>query len=140
MSTRTAPKRPKYDACIKALQPAGPSESALAPASMRACTTAVCPIWAARIRGVNPCLSFIFTSAPPQSWLEPPRDRHQRMTKQEEFCRTYPEHSDRLRPAPARGGKQYRLVWPRAPTAYLQTRLARSHLFVLGTDLRRHLL
>src|SRR5437868_7298530 len=64
MSTRTAPKRPKYDACIKALQPAGPSESALAPASMRACTTAVCPIWAARIRGVNPCLSFIFTSAP----------------------------------------------------------------------------
>src|SRR6184192_3783573 len=55
MSTRTAPKRPKYDACIKALQPAGPSESALAPASMRACTTAVCPIWAARIRGVNPC-------------------------------------------------------------------------------------
>src|SRR5207248_3407974 len=63
-----------------------------------------------------------------------------RMTKQEEFCRTYPEHSDRLRAEPVRGWKQYRPVWPRAPTAYLQTRLARSHLFVLGTDLRRHLL
>src|SRR5438128_10266672 len=62
------------------------------------------------------------------------------MTKQEEFCRTYPEHSDRLRAEPVRGWNQYRPVWPRSPTAYLQTRLARSHLFVLGTDLRRHLL
>src|SRR5437899_2845225 len=32
------------------------------------------------------------------------------MTKQEEFCRTYPEHSDRLRAEPVRGWKQYRPV------------------------------
>src|SRR5207244_6707217 len=107
---------------------------------MRACTTAVCPIWAARIRGVNPCLSFIFTSAPASIMARttsrpPPKDDQAR--------RVLPDISGAfgsVRAEPVRGWKQYRPVWPRAPTAYLQTRLARSHLFVLGTDLRRHLL
>src|SRR5438552_16821560 len=77
---------------------------------------------------------------PPQSWLEPPRDRHQRMTKQEEFCRTYTKHSDRLRAEPARGWKQYCPVWPRATTAHTQAHVTGSHKLLLGTDMQWHML